>query len=552
MNQLSSIIDDLIENGEIDLILPVIKGGIKNQIEEVYFPQLCSVIENVPQSPSANDIQHVINAFLQFELLLNETNQIYIPEQYVDKEQCLNLKRYIEILPSKINRLHTIKNSFYQKFICLFEYYLACYTAIQSKTIISELIGNTLCSFCKKQIGLCTCETFYRNFEAVLNILKRLKLLTKVCQMSAIEACRHRISNFVRDTCSKYSPNECIPVLEQWYESGVHCWLEILQGYCYDELSQSSQELFDDHKRLELKNYILECYIKARSKHMFMIIIEYPESCKVLKDLKQCIKQIGHRYLIIDTVKDEFNKRLLHPGAGTTDILAAFINAIRVLRYLDSTGVMMELSCNNVKQYLARREDTIRVIVSNMNEHGVLELDELTESDGRATQMDMYDWEPEPIEALNAPDRALRTPHSRDMMSMLVSIYGHPELFVEEYVHMLADRLLSGVKVDITHEGRYVDLLKNRFGDAGLQGCDVMLKDYIDSETINGSIRKNLSEKFSLELPINALIISSQYWPEVKFSPIELPDELMAIQKAYTTAYGSIRSRRTLHWSHNY
>lgn len=26
-----------------------------------------------------------------------------------------------------------------------------------------------------------------------------------------------------------------------------------------------------------------------------------------------------------------------------------------------------------------RREDTIRVIVSNMNEHGVLELDELTQ-----------------------------------------------------------------------------------------------------------------------------------------------------------------------------
>jgi hypothetical protein len=27
----------------------------------------------------------------------------------------------------------------------------------------------------------------------------------------------------------------------------------------------------------------------------------------------------------------------------------------------------------------SRREDTIRVIVSNMNEHGVLELDELTQ-----------------------------------------------------------------------------------------------------------------------------------------------------------------------------
>ena len=34
---------------------------------------------------------------------------------------------------------------------------------------------------------------------------------------------------------------------------------------------------------------------------------------------------------------------------------------------------------NNFRVCFRRREDTIRVIVSNMNEHGVLELDELTQ-----------------------------------------------------------------------------------------------------------------------------------------------------------------------------
>jgi anaphase-promoting complex subunit 2 len=135
------------------------------------------------------------------------------------------------------------------------------------------------------------------------------------------------------------------------------------------------------------------------ARHMFQIIIDYPESRHggVLDDLKRCVSIVGKRHLIIDNVRNEFNKRLLHPGVGTTEILAAFINAIRVLRYLDSTGVMMELACHSVKQFLAymrnrfflfvllifeyfrRREDTIRVIVSNMNEHGVLELDELTQ-----------------------------------------------------------------------------------------------------------------------------------------------------------------------------
>jgi len=91
------------------------------------------------------------------------------------------------------------------------------------------------------------------------------------------------------------------------------------------------------------------------ARHMFQIIIDYPESRHggVLDDLKRCVSVVGKRHLIIDNVRNEFNKRLLHPGVGTTDILAAFINAIRVLRYLDSTGVMMELACHNVKQFLA-------------------------------------------------------------------------------------------------------------------------------------------------------------------------------------------------------
>jgi anaphase-promoting complex subunit 2 len=91
------------------------------------------------------------------------------------------------------------------------------------------------------------------------------------------------------------------------------------------------------------------------ARHMFQIIIDYPESRHggVLDDLKRCVSIVGKRHLIIDNVRNEFNKRLLHPGVGTTDILAAFINAIRVLRYLDSTGVMMELACHTVKQFLA-------------------------------------------------------------------------------------------------------------------------------------------------------------------------------------------------------
>ena len=142
---------------------------------------------------------------------------------------------------------------------------------------------------------------------------------------------------------------------------------------------------------------------------------------------------------------------------------------------------------------------------------------------------------------------------------MLVSIYGHAQLFVEEYVRMLADRMLSeqSNKIDIENERRHVDMLKQRFGDGGLQGCDVMLKDYVDSRSINDMIRKQFTQpEFALivkpNIPINALIISREYWPEVKFSPIELPRELLSIQNVYAQAYESLKPHRNLHWSPNY
>ena len=158
------------------------------------------------------------------------------------------------------------------------------------------------------------------------------------------------------------SLNVILSFILQWFETGVLSWLTILERQCeedqhsFDEKSPFFFKLDPAACRHDLKQEIFECLMRERgARHMFQIIIDYPE-CRqggVLDDLKRCVSMVGKRHLIIDNVKNEFNKRLLHPGVGTTDILAAFINAIRVLRYLDSTGVMMELACHNVKQFLA-------------------------------------------------------------------------------------------------------------------------------------------------------------------------------------------------------
>ena len=41
--------------------------------------------------------------------------------------------------------------------------------------------------------------------------------------------------------------------------------------------------------------------------------------------------------------------KLLHPGVQTGDILSAYIAAIRALRVLDGSGVILELVCTNLR-----------------------------------------------------------------------------------------------------------------------------------------------------------------------------------------------------------
>lgn len=53
---------------------------------------------------------------------------------------------------------------------------------------------------------------------------------------------------------------------------------------------------------------------------------------------------------------------MLHPGVNTTDILSGYIAAIKAIRHLDSSGVLLETITELVKQYMRTRSDTVRFV----------------------------------------------------------------------------------------------------------------------------------------------------------------------------------------------
>ena len=94
----------------------------------------------------------------------------------------------------------------------------------------------------------------------------------------------------------------------------------------------------------------------------------------------------------------------------------------------------------------------------------------------------------------------------------------------------MSNRLLSQFTYDTEREIRNLELLKLRFGESSLHQVEVMLKDISDSKRINALLHNEDAQatatamKFK-EWPVNAIIVSAQFWPQFKSETLELPED---------------------------
>jgi anaphase-promoting complex subunit 2 len=231
----------------------------------------------------------------------------------------------------------------------------------------------------------------------------------------------------------------------------------------------------------QLSHFMYTHYAHIRIKRLFDIIIDFPDSRNSIEDLKACLAKTNLRSQVIKSLKSSIEQRLLHPGVGTSDILTAYVAAIKALLCLDSTGVMMENICQPLRKYLRNRDDTVKCIVSNLTDDCDSTNDIMEEFckdlySNEAGQADIVidstiaapfvfdpaktwqQWQPDPIDAINLNNDY---PGSKsNIISMLVNIYGSKDLFVNEYKTLLGDRLLSNYSYNMEKEIRNLELLK--------------------------------------------------------------------------------------------
>ncbi|XP_054463484.1 anaphase-promoting complex subunit 2 [Anoplopoma fimbria] len=312
--------------------------------------------------------------------------------------------------------------------------------------------------------------------------------------------------------------------------------------------------------RCHMHQFFCRIYVNMRIEELFSIIRDFPESKAAIEDLKFCLERTNQRQQLLTSLKSAFESRLLHPGVHTSDILTVYISAIKALRELDPSMVILQVACQPIRKYLRTREDTVRQIVAGLtgDAEGCTDLaSELSRGDPVTLEMqdsdeegnDPEDWTPDPTDAV--PDKMGSKRRSSDIISLLVSIYGSKDIFIDEYRAVLADRLLHQLNYNTAREIRNVELLKLRFGESHMHYCEVMLKDMADSRRINSNIREEesrLSEEEQPPLSLSSIILSSEFWPPLKEEKLELPPLVCQAMEAYTHRYEKLKAMRTLSW----
>ncbi|KIY51524.1 ubiquitin-protein ligase [Fistulina hepatica ATCC 64428] len=366
-----------------------------------------------------------------------------------------------------------------------------------------------------------------------------------------------QIENHIISTYTGQWEKPVLDELRMWMSSRIVPWMVMV----YARGSQNAEEArnmlqgigsrFDFHMNKTLCD--------LRTKEIFDIIIDYPDSTGALLDLKECLSRVDQRNLLVQNLRKQNRKRLLHPGADTRLILTQYVATIKCLRIVDPPGVLLFKVADPIRRYLRERPDTIRSIVANLvgdDENGDSLVDE---SDVAAPihQLDPDDfndpnWEPEPVDA--GPE--FRTNKPSDIISTLVSIYDSKDLFIKELQVLLAQRLLAisddgaekedGGRVDATErvdkERRNIEILKIRFGETALQVCEVMLRDMSDSKRIDNHVQ---SKSPSV---VHPTIISRHFWPSLESSDIVMPGQFRNLQEQYAREFTTFKPDKRLRW----
>ncbi|KAL6625032.1 hypothetical protein U3516DRAFT_624402 [Neocallimastix sp. 'constans'] len=358
----------------------------------------------------------------------------------------------------------------------------------------------------------------------------------------------------------------CLVKSIEWYKRAIIPFQNII--YLPNFYPENQKSFISWNARIGF--YIYKTHFDLRTSELFDIIVDYPDSKWSLIDLKISIKKTGLIKELISSLNESIQRRLLHQGAKTSDIVHQYISLIRCVQILDPSGLLLEHVSGSIKKYLREREDTIKCIIQILVDDNNSELFEsIPKQDIVAfdeMNLDNYNndnWMPELLEI--DPTNETVKKKSVDIVSTLLNIYDSKDMLIKEFQELLASRLLALKSYDLNRELRNLELLKLRLGENNLQLCEVMIKDISSSRRIDYNIHTetnddekpnnsnsnkttNKKEIINNNLPLHAKILSHLFWPPFKPTNLKFPKEIQKYADIYSKKYTALKPSRKLQW----
>ncbi|KZT56877.1 hypothetical protein CALCODRAFT_542803 [Calocera cornea HHB12733] len=322
-------------------------------------------------------------------------------------------------------------------------------------------------------------------------------------------------------------------------------WLTMVYGHMF--VRTQNNDWFRNAMMMvtgRLDHFISRTLVELRTSEIFDIIVDFPDTLPAIQDLRLCMARSQYRPDFIEGLREVVNQRILQPAADTDDIITFYVSLIRCLRIIDSQGVILHKVAPPIRKYLRDRPDAVRCIVRRMtdeNESFMQETEQPVPIQQVHEPFDDYTdphWLPEPVDA----GADFRTTRPMDIVSTLVSIYDTQDLFIKELQHLLAARLLAVRNSPLDDEIGSVEKLKQRFGEAPLQVCAVMLKDMNDSRRTNTHLHGETPH------PLYTTVISRLFWPTIQPVPLKMPGQFKELQDTFEAEFHKFKPDKNLRW----
>jgi len=321
--------------------------------------------------------------------------------------------------------------------------------------------------------------------------------------------------------------------------------------------------------------------MKQRTLDIFNLITAFPDSKAVLQELRYLVDKYSSWKPLVEATKEILVNRICSPHVSTADLISCYVYAVHVFGFLETEetdgiprGPLLS-ALKPLEDYLHSRNDTVIEIVrsmldeeTDMNKLAIdmnkLQNDHITEENFYEEQMKWKPSKPGGKSSQNSESQP------RDLLSLMLNLYGSCDKFIKTYQRLLVSRLLNTFQSmksmdmkpsqceSLEAERRNLELLQSRFERNSkklmLDSCRVMFKDVDDSLRFYKETKKYQEDSL---YEIQALLISEQCWTSIKdILPngnfkVPLNEEISNQLEKFNQNFKKVKGNRYLQFYHH-